>query len=91
MMQAKGIVLKIADGRIKEITAGNSKDVLSVRCEDCLITGKESRTINFFRPIHSLRSGIPIRAMSEKRFSRPRTGLIPAVRASAGAVRQVGI
>jgi hypothetical protein len=54
-----GIILMILNGRLKEISTGNCKGQLSIRCEDCLIIEKETRTIEFFKPL-SLGKGFPL-------------------------------
>jgi hypothetical protein len=55
----KGILLKIQDGKIIEITTGTIKGKGTVKCEDYLILEKESETFNLPGSI-DLGDGIPI-------------------------------
>ena len=55
----KGILLKIQDGKITEITTGTIKGKGSVKCEDYVILEKESETFNLPGSIN-LGDGIPI-------------------------------
>jgi len=52
------ITLKLQDGRIKEISAGNCRGELKVWCEECLIIDRKTRTIEFLQPV-SLEKDVP--------------------------------
>jgi hypothetical protein len=60
-----GIVLRVQNGKVKEISAGNCRVRLSVRCEECSILENETRTFEFFRPM-SLGDGILIKPSAGK-------------------------
>jgi len=55
----KGIVLKVQDGRIKEITTGTCKGKGTIKCEDYVILEKETETISLPGSI-GLGEGVPI-------------------------------
>jgi hypothetical protein len=54
-----GVILKVQNAKVKEISIGNCKAELRVRCEECLIIEKETQAIEFLEPI-SLGKGIPM-------------------------------
>jgi len=55
----KGIVLKIQDGKIKEILTGSCKGKGTIKCENILIKEKETETVSLPGSIH-LGEGVPI-------------------------------
>jgi hypothetical protein len=54
-----GVILKVQNAKVKEISAGNCRGELRVRCEECLIIERATRTFEFLKPI-SFGKGIPI-------------------------------
>jgi hypothetical protein len=57
----KGIILKIRDGKIKEIQTGSCKGKGTIKCEDLVILEKETESFSLPGSIN-LGEGIPIAA-----------------------------
>jgi hypothetical protein len=57
----KGIILKIRDGKIKEIQTGSCKGKGTIKCEDLVILEKETESFSLQGSIN-LGEGIPIAA-----------------------------